>query len=209
MPSELRVSRLTTPIGQFRVLFGDRTVRAVSLLERGVPEREVPADAVVVRGAPPPGSAPAQLTEYFRGTRSVFDLGVPEDLGSHFDRDIWTELLGVPAGRTIGYGELARRAGHPGAARAVGGAMRRNPIPIIVPCHRVVGEDRALVGYGLGLWRKRWLLEHEGAWPLREGTIYGPSDRRQRTLDGRERRGASSAAGPRAGPARSAVADAP
>ena len=82
------------------------------------------------------------------------------------------------------YGELARRAGFPGAARAVGGSMGRNPIPIVIPCHRVIGESGSMQGYGLGLWRKRWLLDHEGAWPLRSRSAEGPRPGGQRTLDG-------------------------
>ena len=81
------------------------------------------------------------------------------------------------------YGELARRAGFPGAARAVGGAMARNPIPIVIPCHRVVGRSGSMQGYGMGLWRKRWLLDHEGSWPLRSRSAEGPRPGGQRTLD--------------------------
>ncbi|EQD30408.1 methylated-DNA-(protein)-cysteine S-methyltransferase, partial [mine drainage metagenome] len=111
---------------------------------------------------------------------------------STFDQKVWACLGEVPIGSTITYGELARRAGYPGSARAVGGSMHRNPLPIVIPCHRVVGQDGSVTGYGLGRWRKRWLLEREGAWPLRarsaEGPKGGPS---QRTLDesaGRRRR---------------------
>jgi O-6-methylguanine DNA methyltransferase len=89
----------------------------------------------------------------------------------------------VRAGHTVTYGELARRVGYAGAARAVGGAMRRNPIPIVIPCHRVVGHGGEITGFGLGLWRKRWLLDHEGAWPLKSRSAEGPRPHGQRTLD--------------------------
>ena len=92
-------------------------------------------------------------------------------------------LQKVPPGQVVTYGELAKRSGHSGAARAVGGSMHRNPIPIIVPCHRVVGENGSLTGFGLGLWRKRWLLDMEGAWPIRSKTVEGPRGKSQRTLD--------------------------
>jgi methylated-DNA-[protein]-cysteine S-methyltransferase len=143
----------------------------------------VPPDAHPRKPPFPPNSPPRQLFEYFRGQRSEFDVEFEPPTNSTFDRAVYRELLRVPAGQTISYGRLARRAGRPGAARAVGGAMHRNPIPIMIPCHRVVGEDKKLTGFGLGLWRKRWLLDREGAWPLASKTPEGPRDRSQRTLD--------------------------
>ncbi len=107
--------------------------------------------------------ARVQLEEYFAGSRRVFDL--PLDLeatgGTAFQRRVWAALCDVPYGETISYGELARRIGQPSAVRAVGLANGRNPISIIVPCHRVIGASGALVGYGGGLERKRVLLDLE------------------------------------------------
>ncbi|MBN2053409.1 methylated-DNA--[protein]-cysteine S-methyltransferase [bacterium] len=103
----------------------------------------------------------AQLIEYFAGTRKVFDL--PLDLqGTEFRRRVWRKLCAVPYGVTITYGALAARAGNPGAARAVGSAMATNPVPIIVPCHRVVAAGGRLGGYTGGLDIKRYLLRLEG-----------------------------------------------
>lgn len=103
-----------------------------------------------------------QLREYFSRLRREFDL--PLDLrGTDFQRRVWEELRRIPYGQTVSYGELARRVGRPGAARAVGGAVGANPIPIIVPCHRVVGADGSLVGYGGGPELKAALLRLEGA----------------------------------------------
>jgi O-6-methylguanine DNA methyltransferase len=178
------VAKVPTPIGTFRLVYSDRTVHLVDLLERGTEQSPLPSSVRWERSRFPPESPPAQLLDYFRGRRRTFDVRLDPTTGTDFDRAVWTELARLPSGRTITYGELARRAGHSGAARAVGGAMRRNPIPIIVPCHRVVGEDGSLTGFGLGLWRKRWLLDHEGAWPLRSRTPDGPKDPRQRTIDG-------------------------
>ena len=105
--------------------------------------------------------ATRQIDEYFDGRRHAFDL--PIDLqGTPFQREVWQQLLKVPFGQTVSYQAIANVIGRPRAARAVGAANGRNPISIIVPCHRVVGSDGSLAGYGGGLWRKEWLLRHEG-----------------------------------------------
>ena len=104
-----------------------------------------------------------ELDDYFEGRRRDFDLRVDLTAVGGFHRDVLTELARVPYGRTTTYGELAARSGRPRAARAVGTAMNRNPIPIVLPCHRVVGASGKLVGYGGGLPRKEALLRLEGA----------------------------------------------
>lgn len=101
-----------------------------------------------------------ELDEYFAGQRCMFD--VPLDLeGTQFQLSVWRTLLLIPCGATWSYGRVASQIGRPNAVRAVGGANHANPVSIIVPCHRVVGSDGKLTGYGGGLWRKEWLLEHE------------------------------------------------
>jgi methylated-DNA-[protein]-cysteine S-methyltransferase len=102
-----------------------------------------------------------QLDEYFDGSRTTFDLPLAA-AGTHFQHRVWDELARIPRGTTITYGDLAARAGHPGAARAVGAAVGRNPISIVVPCHRVVGADGTLTGYAGGVARKAHLLALEG-----------------------------------------------
>jgi len=102
----------------------------------------------------------AQLTEYFAGERSTFELSLAPE-GTPFQRKVWNALCQIPYGETISYGELARRIGQPSAARAVGLANGSNPLPIVVPCHRVIGADGSLTGFGGGIERKRWLLAHE------------------------------------------------
>jgi methylated-DNA-[protein]-cysteine S-methyltransferase len=104
----------------------------------------------------------AQLNEYFAGSRTTFDLPL-EPSGTDFQLSVWELLRKIPYGVTTSYGALARRLGDPKASRAVGAANGANPIPIIVPCHRVVGSKGDLTGFGGGIERKRWLLEHEGA----------------------------------------------
>ena len=108
------------------------------------------------------GEVRRQLEEYFEGDRTEFDLPLVDDVGTPFQRRVWAELLEIPYGETISYGELARRVGQPTAFRAVGLANGKNPISIIVPCHRVIGSGGSLTGYGGGLDRKQRLLELEG-----------------------------------------------
>jgi len=115
---------------------------------------------------PATGSSPAldaairQLDEYFRGRRRVFELMLRLE-GTEFQNQVWQVLLDVGYGETASYGEIARAIGRPKSSRAVGAANGRNPISIIVPCHRIIGSSGALTGYGGGLWRKEWLLRHE------------------------------------------------
>jgi methylated-DNA-[protein]-cysteine S-methyltransferase len=101
-----------------------------------------------------------QLDRYFAGELTAFDLPL-DPAGTPFQRQVWDELVRIPIGETISYGELARRVGRPGSARAVGAANGQNPISIVIPCHRVIGSDGKLTGYGGGLPRKAWLLDHE------------------------------------------------
>ncbi len=119
-----------------------------------------PADAVEVAAAFEP--VLEQLTEYFAGSRWAFDLELAP-VGTTFQLEVWSALRTIPVGETCSYGELAHRLGRPAAVRAVGAANGRNPLSIIVPCHRVVGASGTLTGYAGGLDRKRWLLEHEAA----------------------------------------------
>ena len=119
--------------------------------------------ARVLRSSRPIEPAQRQLDEYFQGKRRRFDLEVDLRLTRDFGRAVLKELAAVPFGQVTTYGELAARAGKPRAARAVGTIMNRNPIPIVLPCHRVVGANGSLVGYAGGLDRKETLLKLEGA----------------------------------------------
>jgi methylated-DNA-[protein]-cysteine S-methyltransferase len=106
-------------------------------------------------------AAASQLGEYFAGQRQEFDLAL-DMRGTEFQRQVWRALLGIARGQTASYGDIARQIGSPSAVRAVGGAVGRNPLSVIVPCHRVVGSDGSLTGYAGGLERKRALLHLEG-----------------------------------------------
>jgi len=101
-----------------------------------------------------------QLIQYFHGERRIFELPIHQ-AGTPFQQGVWNELMTIPFGKTISYLELARKTGDTKATRAVASANGRNNVAIIVPCHRVIGASGELVGYGGGLWRKKWLLEHE------------------------------------------------
>lgn len=103
-----------------------------------------------------------QLDAYFSGTLERFDLPLAPH-GTDFQQRVWTELTKIPYGSSITYGELAKRLGDPRVIRAAGRANGQNPIPILIPCHRVIGSDDSLVGYAGGVEKKRWLLQHEGA----------------------------------------------
>ncbi len=113
--------------------------------------------------------AATQLREYFAGARETFDLPLAPR-GTEFQRGVWNALLGIPYGGTISYGTLAGRLGNPNASRAVGLANGANPIAIVIPCHRVIGADGSLTGYGGGLDRKKTLLALESKLPLLAGT---------------------------------------
>ncbi len=162
----LTFTRLGTPVGELVLTASDTALTGVFFptSRRGpapthqagwVEAKDGPAADVLAR-------ARRQLEEYFARTRTTFDLPL-EALGSAFEHRVWNALRQIPYGTTTTYGALAKLLGDKHATRAVGLANGKNPIPIIVPCHRVVGAKGELTGYGGGLDAKRWLLEHEGA----------------------------------------------
>jgi methylated-DNA-[protein]-cysteine S-methyltransferase len=139
----------------------------IGLLEVKQTQAGIASISFVTRGPAESGAVPAelraavrQLDEYFRGRRTEFSLAL-ELRGTPFQRRVWRRLQKIPFGRTVSYGELAAAIGRPRAARAVGQANHQNPVSVVIPCHRVIGADGGLAGYGGGLWRKRWLLAHE------------------------------------------------
>jgi methylated-DNA-[protein]-cysteine S-methyltransferase len=111
---------------------------------------------------PDPARAVAALRRYFDGKTSALDGITVEMNGTPFQKKVWEALRGVKAGTTTSYASIAQRIGAPSAVRAVGAANGRNPVALIVPCHRIIGTNGSLTGYGGGLERKRWLLQHEG-----------------------------------------------
>jgi methylated-DNA-[protein]-cysteine S-methyltransferase len=105
-----------------------------------------------------------QIDEYFKWKRKEFLLNL-EPLGTDFQKRVWQQLRKISFGETASYGDIAKAIDNPNASRAVGNANRINPICIITPCHRIIGSDGSLTGYGGGLWRKEWLLKHESGYP--------------------------------------------
>ncbi|GAC1663856.1 MAG: methylated-DNA--[protein]-cysteine S-methyltransferase [Steroidobacteraceae bacterium] len=151
---------LESPIGPL-MLTSDGTALTGLFMEPSRRELKTAEGWVEDLTIAPLAAAVQQLNEYFAGARRGFDLPLRFD-GTAFQQRVWEELRKIPYGETWSYGQLARRIGNPGASRAVGLANGRNPISILAPCHRVIGADGSLTGYGGGLDRKRWLLAHEG-----------------------------------------------
>jgi methylated-DNA-[protein]-cysteine S-methyltransferase len=161
----LRAIHLDTPVGRLTVVAGPQGLRAVLWPEddpaRVVLDAEVEElDGVVLAEEDVLRRARQQLVEYFAGERIDFDLPL-DPVGTPFQQRAWAVLRTIPYGTTITYGEQARRLGAPTAARAVGAANGRNPLSVVVPCHRVTGADGRLTGFAGGLDAKAWLLDHE------------------------------------------------
>jgi methylated-DNA-[protein]-cysteine S-methyltransferase len=152
---------LPSPLGPLLAEYGEDGVHALGFWPQGehppAGTRDAPApDDVIGR------TIATQLAEYFSGTRRAFDLPLAPS-GTPFQQRVWQALAAIPFGEVRSYAQLADAAGCPGGARAVGQANARNPIPLIVPCHRVTAASGELGGFSAGLDRKRWLLRHEGA----------------------------------------------
>ncbi|MDP4216944.1 MAG: methylated-DNA--[protein]-cysteine S-methyltransferase [Bacteroidota bacterium] len=148
-----------SPLGLLRISATDMYVSEISFIDHldgagdDGAEWKGPLSPIVIQCI-------EQLIQYFGGQRRLFDFPVHQE-GSDFQKRVWNELTSIPYGKTISYLEQARRLGDTNAIRAVASANGKNNIAIVVPCHRVIGSKRDLVGYGGGLWRKKWLLEHE------------------------------------------------
>ena len=162
----LFAERLTTPLGKMLALADDEGLHVLDFVDRRGLERKLISlrqrlKVTVVPGAHPTLTAAAsQLAEYFEGKRRIFDLPLAPT-GTDFERAAWKHLQTIPPGHSQSYGNMAAALGRPGASRAVGRANGMNYISIIIPCHRVIAADGKLTGYGGGLWRKQWLLDHE------------------------------------------------
>lgn len=150
--TELYTAYINTPVGYAEIKATDDAIVSVSLTETLDHESSHPPKVLK--------DCAKQLAEYFDGQRKEFTVPI-EQQGTLFQQKVWKELCNIPIGKTISYLQLAKRIGNAKSIRAVGTANGRNNVCVIVPCHRVIGSDGSLTGYGGGLWRKQWLLEHE------------------------------------------------
>jgi methylated-DNA-[protein]-cysteine S-methyltransferase len=156
------IAYLSTEIGMIEIQGEDAVIRSVQFLDSEVPTTSIP---------PTLTDSVRQLDEYFSGKRKTFELTF-DPIGTDFQKRVWKELLKIDYGTTISYLELAIRLGDEKAVRAVGGANGKNPIAIMIPCHRVIGASGKLVGYGGGMERKGWLLKHELMNAKPEGMLF-------------------------------------
>jgi len=163
---------MRSSIGTLCLVAEDDRLVGLYLPDRPAPTGPKARSAVLTRTA-------AQLDEYFAGERRDFDLPLAPS-GTEFQTTVWFALAKIPFGETCSYGELARVVGRPSASRAVGAANGANPISIILPCHRVIGSNGTLTGYGGGLPMKRWLLDHERAFVQPSLPGVAPAARRAR-----------------------------
>ena len=148
----MEIAFLQTPLGWARIEGDAEGLVSISVLEESPEHTEVTPEVLE--------DAVYQLREYFEGSRKSFDLQLNPG-GSPFQKEVWKLLLDIPYGKTISYLELSRRFGDTKAIRAVAAANGKNPLWVVIPCHRVVGSDGSLTGYAGGLHRKKWLLDHE------------------------------------------------
>ena len=159
--------RFSTPIGDMMLIVEDGALRLLEFEDSDRLDHYVKRQFgdVSIPQADNPGGVTEALRAYMAGDLRAIDGLDAKPRGTAFQERVWAALRAIPAGETITYRELAERAGRPKAVRAAGAANGQNPVSVVVPCHRVIGTDGTLTGYGGGLDRKKWLLEHEGALP--------------------------------------------
>jgi methylated-DNA-[protein]-cysteine S-methyltransferase len=158
--------RIETPIGEMVLVARDGVLLLLEFVDaKGRVERELKerfGDHELQQATNPFGLSDV-VRDYFAGNTHAIDHVLSDGGGTEFERQVWAELRRIPCGQTVSYGSIARKLGDVGLSRAVGTANGRNPVAIVVPCHRVIGADGSMTGYGGGLHRKEWLLRHEGA----------------------------------------------
>jgi len=145
-----------SPVGLIRITGNENYISEIHFvdnIEKPAADRKKQLPPMVIQCV-------EELIQYFHGQRKSFDLPISQ-IGSTFQQKVWNEISGIPFGKTISYLELSRRLGDSKAIRAAAAASGRNNVAIIIPCHRVIDSNNKLVGYAGGLWRKKWLLEHE------------------------------------------------
>ena len=151
---------IQSPLGITKIVGDENGISLISILSEGEVSKKIPKNLK---------NCVSQLQEYFDGLRRDFDFKI-NPRGTDFQQKVWQELLNIPFGKTISYLDLSKKLGDVKAIRAVASANGRNPLWIVVPCHRVIGTDGSLTGYAGGLWRKKWLLEHES--PSKQQSLF-------------------------------------
>jgi methylated-DNA-[protein]-cysteine S-methyltransferase len=147
----MKTAFINSPLGITKIVGDENGVSIISVLSEGELSTKIPNELQ---------EAVSQLQEYFEGKRKDFDFKL-NPKGTDFQQKVWQELLNIPFGKTMSYMDLSKKLGDVKAIRAVASANGKNPLWIVVPCHRVIGTDGSLTGYAGGLWRKKWLLEYE------------------------------------------------
>ena len=156
----METAYIKTSLGIAKIEGDENGISVISILEEGEISTRIP---VILQ------ESVSQLNEYFEGKRNDFSFKLNPS-GTEFQQKVWKGLLEIPYGKTMSYLELSKKLGDVKAIRAVASANGKNPLWIVVPCHRVIGTDGSLTGYAGGLWRKKWLLEHEN--PSNQGSLF-------------------------------------
>lgn len=151
--SDQFVTYLKSPIGLIKMTGNEKYVTSILFVFEDTEMEPEKSNPVL-------NKCSKQLTEYFAGKRKEFDVSIDQE-GTDFQHSVWDELMKIPFGQTVSYNDIAKNLGDRNSIRAVGSANGKNKISIIVPCHRVIGSDGSLTGYAGGIWRKKWLLNHE------------------------------------------------
>jgi methylated-DNA-[protein]-cysteine S-methyltransferase len=150
---EIYTAYYESPLGAIQIKSTSQAVQSILFISQtGTNDLHLPAVLIECIN---------QLADYFRGERQSFSCAIKQPIGTPFQETVWKKLIDIPFGKTLSYLELAKKIGDEKSVRAVGNANSRNQISIIVPCHRVIGSNKQLVGYAGELWRKKWLLDHE------------------------------------------------
>ena len=156
----MQTAFINTPLGTTKIKGDENGICVISILQEGEISKTIPLELK---------TAVKELEEYFEGNRTNFTF-LLNPKGTVFQQNVWKELLKIPYGKTISYLELSKKLGDVKAIRAVASANGKNPLWIVVPCHRVIGADGSLTGYAGGLWRKKWLIEHEN--PIKQQSLF-------------------------------------
>lgn len=156
----MQTAFIESPLGITKIVGDENGISEISVLSEGEVSAKIPKNLK---------ECVSQLQDYFNGQRNHFDFKLNPQ-GTDFQQRVWQELLNIPFGKTMSYLDLSKKLGDVKAIRAVASANGRNPLWIVVPCHRVIGTDGSLTGYAGGLWRKKWLLEHES--PSKQQSLF-------------------------------------